>query len=99
MAEKTKEHLAVWLAGNVLGLAHDGDCWDHFNETARINKQIFQTVEELEEAIYSPDGFFAVLEALPEHAKVGNMNFSWWRFLHDLDKEAFYNAVYEAMKK
>jgi len=40
-----------------------------------------------------------VIKAMPQGAKVGDINFSWWRFFHDMDYEAFYNGVYQAMKE
>ena len=99
--------MAEWLADNVLG-------WEkrphtkkdiHSSTGLRDTEAWFisqrnpvKLNENLLKFIYSPDGFFAVVKAIPNDKWSHKLYKAWYLFLPDMDMEAFYNAVYEAMK-
>ena len=101
----TKQEMAEWLAEKVLGWVLVDYCYrdKHSNQAMRL-------VDGLVEFIYSPDGFFAVWDAVEKaDRRIGFMPSTDKRgryccniqFLHCFGKdryEAFYNAVYEAFK-
>ena len=99
----TKQEMAEWLAEKMLGGTQSGGIWilmlPHFKnqEGMRISN------EYLAKIIYSPDGFFAVIGEINkrlagEGVRSIELDLAWYTFFREMDYEAFYNAVYEAMK-
>jgi hypothetical protein len=108
-----KQEKAEWLAGKVL----DYKWYSAIQVNSKWTKPYWEgpvgeatiwleTGRELEEFIYSPDGFFAVWDAVinePLRFEPGKDG-AFGCFLGHIDTyekdryEAFYNAVYEAMK-
>ena len=89
-----KQEMAEWLAENVLNLPKvEGNYF--------VPLQFSKRTDYLTAFIYSPDGFFAVWDAVE---KKGNLGLDFWEEFNlkvggGKDRfEAFYNAVYEAMK-
>jgi len=112
---KTKQEMAEWLAENVL----EGEFYPQNVAGKSVLwkiKERFLKPSQLVPFIYSPDGFFAVLDAMERRFEETyfclNINSTMASFIfmdgvaktsskvgHGKDRyEAFYNAVYEAMK-
>jgi len=111
---ETREETAEWLAENVLGWNNDGTyphpCW--------YAPKNLMTSEDVEGYLKTPDGFFAVWDAVEKRFKdieVLRFDFGIYRGPNDCTNpytslvgsihgegkdryEAFYNAVYQAMK-
>lgn len=110
----TKKEMAEWLAVNVLGWKFDKHgneghgCYMENEECVTIEKFWIMGLYNIEEYLYSPDGFFAVWDAVEKELRrqgvTANQYVGFWENYHvkiwnNQDRyEAFYNAVYEAMK-
>jgi len=110
----TKQEMAEWLAENVLGAKKCGSTRaDEMGIMGwKIKDLFYREKDGLEYFIYSPDGFFAVWDAVEKEEDFWSVNFLLVRsgVQCDLDigrhhvgdgidrYKAFYNAVYEAMK-
>lgn len=118
-----KKEMAVWLAENVLGYKHypsiqlnDKWCESHWEAKDLNAPTIYcdpDNNKKLEEFLYSPDGFFAVWDALDfvsvnffSALKSGDVqcDIDTYKKGHIVKDgkdryEAFYNAVFEAMNK
>jgi len=118
----TKQQMAEWLAENVLRwefspITEGSELTARCIKWGKQETAICKETGELAQFIYSPDGFFAVWDAL---IKKGIAHYFSWRIEgnNDSDRctldtvgptnshhaygnryEAFYNAVYEAMKE
>jgi len=119
-----KTEMAEWLAENVLGLEEQIDRLAEKNSSQKmyvLRNRYFRgehrnsKMEAIKRFIYSPDGFFAVLDSLFEkYGAVSIYRKSKVMSLHGCEigfaernfrgegkdrYEAFYNAVYEAMNE
>jgi len=103
----TKQETAEWLAENVLGWEFKGGVnprWECFENKFEHGSDKLTAVwaHKLCKLIYSPDGFFAVIKAINVKDltinKLSIIAKAWNNFFITLDYEAFYKAVYEAMK-
>ena len=111
--EMTKQEMTEWLAENVLNMKHYeemGNCGAHWETGPGIEYKVIrlETGRELEEFIYSPEGFFAVwgkcgveVRFYPALNEVGIM-VCYYKSGHGEGQdryEAFYNAVFKAFKE
>ena len=109
--QETRQEIAEFLAEKVLGF-HRHETFGHWCDAYNMNV-LPKTNSKLEEFIYSPEGFFAVwnaVEKLPEVTFTQFINEPEYRVYIDTHDgtqiegngkdryEAFYNAVMEAMK-
>jgi len=92
----TKQETAEWLAEYVLHYKYCGEC------DVVVRPNIPNEPKEplmLVDFIYSPEGLCAVIEQVRKLEPVPKVIcLAWSAFLLYGDYEAFYNAVYEAMK-
>lgn len=108
--EMNKQEMAEWLAENVLRWQYCSDCETWVSDLG----EHWRREPSVSELIYSPDGFFAVWDKCLEEGfqslEIEVLNVepdgqeTWECRLYDHQAkgkdryEAFYNAVYEALK-
>ena len=97
--QKTAEFLADKVLKRKRDWNNDSCSWDGFDRRKKEYDYSDEAKEfELIKFIYSPEGFFAIIDELKEDDFSSSLMESWSYFLHDMDMEAFYSAVLEAYK-
>ncbi len=84
--------MAEWICEKVLKIPTDG-----YPDEPREFRYLAGSTITVEEHVFCPDGFFAVLGKLRKHLPNQEIACAWLQFLLDGEFDAFYSAVYEAM--